>query len=105
MPLNKMCPICQRQVLPTQLRAYSSVVGLPKATDCPHCGTRLTWSKSYWYLAHFGGLVTFLGALGLLASLVKLIGPEHFFDLFSTTMAGLFIMFIGVWRSKLVEVK
>lgn len=97
--------MCQRWLLPAHLRAYSSVVGLPKAADCRHCGTRLTWSKSYWCLAHFGGLVTFLGALGLLASLVNLIGSEYVFDFFSTTMAGVFIMFIGVWRSKLIEVK
>jgi hypothetical protein len=45
-----------------------------------------------------GGVVTAIGALGLLALTVKLISPTYAVGSFVITGLGIAIMYFGVWR-------
>ncbi len=77
---------------------------MPLVKTCPpHCGTVLQASIGYWLLAHMGGVVTAIGALGLLALTVKLISPTHTVDFFAITAVGIAIMYFGAWRVRLGE--
>ncbi len=82
MPLVKICPSCNERMLPLGHERLSrerlwSAIRKPRVVKCPHCGTAYKASRGYWYMAHIGGLVTGIGALGLLGLTVDLISPTY----------------------------
>lgn len=82
-----------------------SVVRHPRLTRCPHCGTMLKGSLGYWLVAHIGGVITVIGALGLLGLAVKLISPSYTAEFFVIAAVGIGIMYFGVWQLRFEEVQ
>jgi len=104
MGLIKTCPHCVKQMTRTELRAYSSPLGVPKAAPCPRCGTRLRWNLNDWCLAHAGALVILGGALGLLATMAQWIATDSVAGFVGTMLAGSAITLFGVARLRLERV-
>ncbi len=109
MPLVKICPSCNERMLPLGHERLSrerlwSAIRKPRVVKCPHCGTAYKASRGYWYMAHIGGLVTGIGALGLLGLTVDLISPTYTLGAFVVTGFGIGIMYFGLWRIRLEKV-
>lgn len=107
MSLVKTCPSCNGRMLPAgareSLRSVIRNIRNPRQGKCPHCGTVFQGSLGYWLVAHIGGVVTAVGALGLLGLSVKLISPAHTLSFFLVTALGISIMYFGLWRMRLEE--
>lgn len=104
MPLVKTCPSCNGRVVGLGHERLRSLIRHPRRTKCSHCDTVLQGSLGYWVVAHLGGLITGIGALGLLGLTVKLISPIYTVDLFVITAVGIAIMYLGVWRVRFEQV-
>jgi len=105
MPLVRRCLSCNGRMLPAGARErFRSVIGNPRRARCPHCGTVFQGSLGYWVVAHIGGVITAIGALGLLALTVKLISPTYTLGSFVVTGLGIGIMYLGLWRMRLEKV-
>lgn len=103
MPLVKTCPSCDGRIIGLGRERLRSAIRHPRRAKCPHCGAVLQGSLGYWLLAHMGGIVTGIGALGLLGLTVKLISPTHTVDFFVITAVGIGIMYFGLWRVRFEE--
>lgn len=103
MPLVKLCPGCNGRIVGSGSARLRSAIRHPTQAKCPHCGTVLKGSLGYWLVAHVGGLITAIGALGLLGLTVDLISPTHTLGFFIITAAGIGIMCLGLWRMQLEE--
>lgn len=105
MSLVKPCPSCNGRIVTLGHDRLRSVIRHPRQTRCPHCGTMLKGSLGYWLVAHIGGVITGIGALGLLGLTVKLISPTYTVDFFVITAVGIVIMYFGTWRVRFEEVQ
>ena len=103
MPLVKTCPRCDGRMLPLGRERLRSAIRNPRQVKCAHCGTVLRGSLGYWLIAHIGGVITVVGALGLLGLSVKLISPAHTLSFFLVTALGISIMYLGLWCMQLEE--
>lgn len=105
MPLVKLCPSCNGRIVGSGNAGLRSAIRSPTQAKCPHCGTVLKGSLGYWLVAHIGGLITAIGALGLLGLTVDLISPAYTLLSFLVTGAGIAVMFFGLSRVRLEEVQ
>lgn len=105
MSLVKPCPSCNGRIVTLGHDRLRSVIRHPRRTTCPHCGTVLQGSLGYWVVAHIGGAITGIGALGLLGLAVKFISPTFTAELFVLAAVGIGIMYFGVWRVRFEEVQ
>jgi hypothetical protein len=55
-------------------------------------------------VAHIGGVIAAIGALGLLGLTIDVISPAYTLGAFLTTALGISIMYFGLWRIRLEEV-
>lgn len=104
MPLVQPCPSCEGRIMGLGSAPLVSLIRHPTQVRCPHCGTLLKGSLGYWLVAHVGGVITGIGALGLLALTVNLISPAYTLGSFVVTSVGMAIMFFGLSRMQLEEV-
>ncbi len=87
------------------LRAYSNFMGIRISGLCQNCGAQLEWHKGFWRLALLGGYIIFLSGIGFLGSMVKLIVTGYVMELYVMLSVGIFLLFIGMLKVELVEVK
>ncbi|MEJ2151472.1 MAG: hypothetical protein P8Y29_00635 [Gemmatimonadota bacterium] len=104
MPLVKPCPSCDGRIVGLGSASVLSLVRHPTQARCPHCGALLKGSLGYWLVAHVGGVMTGIGALGLLALTVNLVSPAYTLGSFVVTGVGMTTMFFGLSRMQLEEV-
>lgn len=105
MPLVKTCPSCNGRVVGLGHERLGALIRHPRRTKCPHCDAVLQASVGFWLLAHIGGVVAAIGALGLLGLAVKLISPTYTASSFIITGLGIAVMYIAIWRARFEEVQ